>query len=143
VLRREDDEPGDLAPTPGLANLDGLVAHAVGTGIPIDVRVEGERRPLSAGLDLAAFRIVQEALTNVTKHAGAARAQVRLVYGQHALTIEITDDGQGGSAESGSGGHGVLGMRERALLYGGTVVAGPAADGGFRVGACLPYDGRT
>jgi signal transduction histidine kinase len=138
---RDDDEPGSLAPAPGLAELDVLVANAVGTGLPVDVRVEGERRALPPGVDLAAFRILQEALTNVSKHAAATRADVHLAYGDDALAIEVSDDGRGHSPGKGNG-HGIVGMHERAAMYGGTLVAGPAPGGGFRVQASLPYDGR-
>jgi len=122
--------------------IDTLVAHAVGTGLPVEVRVEGDRRDLAPGVDLAAFRILQEALTNVSKHASATRAELCLRYGADALAIEVTDDGHGHSAGDAGHGHGIVGMRERAALYGGTLVAGPAPGAGFRVEASLPYDGN-
>jgi signal transduction histidine kinase len=138
VLRSEDEPSSPLGPTPGLAELDGLVAQVVSAGLPVDVRVEGERRPLPAGVDLTAFRIVQEALTNVRRHADASCAHLVLRYGADALDIEVTDDGV--ARPSANGGHGIAGMRERAVLYGGTLDAGPAAGAGFRVRAALPYE---
>jgi signal transduction histidine kinase len=137
---RADDEPGSLVPAPGLGELDSLVARTVGAGLPVDVRVDGERRPLAPGVDLAAYRIVQEALTNVAKHAGATQARLRLAYGDDALAIEVTDDGRRPVPPTSNGGHGILGMQERAVLYGGTLEAGPARTGGFRVRASLPYE---
>jgi signal transduction histidine kinase len=139
VLRSDDEAAGPLVPTPGLADLDGLVAQVVSAGLPVEVRVEGDRRPLPAGVDLTAFRIVQEALTNVRRHARASSAHVVLRYGADRVRIEVTDDGASGKAANGSG-HGIAGMRERAALYGGTLDAEPAASGGFRVTASLPYE---
>jgi signal transduction histidine kinase len=102
----------------------------------VDVTVEGEPAELPLGLELTAYRIVQEALTNTRRHAGASKARVRLAYAPDALCVEITDDGRQppGTRE----GHGLIGMRERAALYGGTLDAGPRPEGGFRVAAVLP-----
>ena len=100
----------------------------------LDLR--GERRPLPAGLDLAAYRIVQEALTNALKHAGHAPTTVTVDFGEHELALEIRDEGSGGA--NAGGGHGLVGMRERVRLYGGEIETGPADGGGWRVRATLP-----
>jgi signal transduction histidine kinase len=143
VLRQVDDE-ASRAPAPGLERLDGLVAAAEGTGLPVRVELEGARRPLPAGVDLAAFRIVQEALTNVARHAGPASATVRVTYGEHVLTVQVDDDGRGTSeGEPSGGGNGIAGMRERAAALGGQLEAGPRPDGGFRVLARLPLGGAA
>jgi len=138
MLRRSDDELA-LAPQPSLAHLDGLVAQVREAGMPVELRVEGEARALPPGIDLSAYRIVQEALTNALKHAGPARARVTVRYGETELDIEITDDGAGAAEAAPAGGHGLVGMRERARLFGGRLEAGPA-DGGFRVHARLPVE---
>jgi signal transduction histidine kinase len=143
VLRAPDDGV-PLAPAPSLDRLDGLVSQAAAAGLAVDVDVEGPAHPLPAPVDLAAFRIVQEALTNVSRHAGTAHtATVHLRYAPDDLTIEIDDDGTGRAASAGTGtgtdaGHGIQGMRERAASLGGTLEAGPRAGGGFRVAATLP-----
>ena len=100
--------------------------------------VKGERRPLPPGVDLAAYRIVHESLTNVLKHAGPARARVALRFDERELALEISDDGRGPGLSRNGGGHGLVGMRERATLYGGSLEAQPAHEGGFRVRARLP-----
>ena len=125
-------EGAELAPTPGLAQLPALVQTA---GLPVELEVHGSAVPLSTGIDVSAFRIVQEALTNVRKHAAATRARVTLRYEPEALAIEIADDGRGG-APNGSG-HGLMGMRERAALFRGELEAGPRPEGGFGVRARL------
>jgi signal transduction histidine kinase len=132
-------EAGALAPQPSLAELDALVERSRAAGLPVEVRVLGERRPLPAGIDLAAYRIVQEALTNTLKHAGAAPTEVHLRWGEDELELEILDRGGAGMARNGSGGgHGLVGMAERVRLYGGELEAGPRPAGGFRVRARLP-----
>ncbi|MFD8411843.1 sensor histidine kinase [Streptomyces sp. NPDC059650] len=139
ALRRS--EPAPLAPTPGLDGLEQLAA-ATGsdTGVRIEVVRSGERRPLPPDIELAAFRIVQESLTNVVRHAGAATCRVAVGYGDGELALEITDDGRAtASAHSGSG-FGITGMRERTALLGGRFEAGPLPGGGFRVVAGLPVD---
>jgi len=146
VLRDTDDDAGSApayAPAPGLDDLDRLVREVDGAGVPVTVAYDGDRVELPRGVDLTAYRIVQEALTNVMKHAGAAAATVLVRYEPGALALEIVDDGRGvnGRAE-GRGGHGLLGMRERVAVYGGTLDAGPKAGGGFRVAVRLPYDDR-
>jgi signal transduction histidine kinase len=138
ILRGEDGR-AQLAPEPGLARLDELLARTCTAGLPVELAVEGEPRALPAGVDLAAYRIVQEALTNARKHAGPARARVTLRYGREALELEIADDGRA-TANGAGGGHGLVGMRERAALYGGELEAGPRRDGGFAVRARLPVD---
>jgi signal transduction histidine kinase len=144
VLRRVD-EPVPRAPAVGLDKLDTLLARSAAAGLDIGVEVEGERRPLPASVDLAAFRIVQESLTNVARHAQTSAATLRLGYRDGELTVQIDDDGRGGTVTgAGSGGgKGILGMRERAAALGGALDAGPRPGGGFRVRARLPLpDGR-
>jgi signal transduction histidine kinase len=136
MLRRDGGELG-LAPQPGLDNVDALVEQARRGGLQVELRREGGRRPLPLGVDLSAYRIVQEALTNTRKHAGPARATVTIRYAADALELEIADDGAGARNGAG-GGHGLVGMRERVALYGGELEAGPTATGGFRVHAHLP-----
>jgi signal transduction histidine kinase len=136
VLRLGDERP-PRSPAPGLANLRSLVAGAGATGLEVRTRVEGTPRPVPAGVDLAAFRIVQEALTNVTRHAGPASATVLLGYGGDDLTVQVDDDGRGPAA-TGSDGNGIRGMRERVAALGGELAAGPRPGGGFRVLARLP-----
>jgi signal transduction histidine kinase len=142
ILRQGGDAP--RSPTSGLDSLDGLVANAATAGLEVRTRLEGTPRPLPAGVDLAAFRIVQEALTNVTRHAGRpATATVLVAYGDADLTVEVDDDGRGHRAPGATpgGGNGIRGMRERAAALGGELTAGPRAGGGFRVSAHLPLDG--
>jgi signal transduction histidine kinase len=142
VLRRDSEPQGDLTPVPGLADLDGLLAEVAKAGLAVRLRVEGTPSQLPAGVDLSAYRIVQEALTNVVKHAGPARAQVVVGYRDHDVTVEVTDDGRGVGASTGDGqamvGHGLIGMRERVAAFGGDLEVGPRPDGGFRVAARLP-----
>ena len=138
VLRR-DGEAAPRVPAPALtAGLDGLVAKAAAAGVEVRVDVSGERRPLPPGVDRAAFRIAQEALTNVARHAGGATATVRVAYGDEALTVQIDDDGSGAHAGPAGSGKGITGMRERATALGGHLEAGPRPGGGFRVRAWLP-----
>jgi signal transduction histidine kinase len=126
----------DFAPQPGLSELDALVEGVRAAGLPVSLRVEGEVDDLPAGLDLSAYRIVQEALTNAIKHAGASAAEVRVRRTADEVELEVVDDGAG---PSGNGrGQGLIGMRERASLLGGEVEAGPKPGGGFRVRAKLP-----
>jgi signal transduction histidine kinase len=125
-------------PQPGLGRLDELVEQVRAGGLTVTVRVDGTPRPLAPGVDLSAFRIVQEALTNTLRHAAASRADVTVRYGPEAIDLEVRDDGIGGGAQVRDGsGHGLLGMRERAALTGGTLAAGPAPGGGFVVRARL------
>ncbi|MGQ4405453.1 sensor histidine kinase [Streptomyces hayashii] len=137
---RDDADDVDLAPAPRLADLDRLAERTRHAGLRIDIAVTGHARPLSPGLEAAAYRIVQEAVTNVVKHADASTAHVTVAYGPDELTLTVSDDGSVRPAP-GRDGLGLPGMRERAALYGGTLHAGPAATGGFRVLARLPVDG--
>src|SRR5438067_1614233 len=117
MLRSDESDP--LTPQPGLGDLPQLVTQVREAGLPVELSIEGERRELPVGLELSAFRIVQEALTNALKHAGDARATVRVRYGPDSLELEIVDDGAGAEARADGGGHGLVGMRERVALYGG------------------------
>jgi signal transduction histidine kinase len=137
VLRQEAEPSGSLTPSPGLAEVDALAADVARAGARVEVRIEGTRPELPLGLDLSAYRIVQEALTNVVRHAGPATARVRIRYAPDTVDIEVVDDGRG-AATGRAGGHGIAGMRERAAVYGGSLDAGPLPGGGFRVAASLP-----
>ena len=141
VLRSGDgagQEPAALVPAPGLDDLDALVADVVRSGLPVELRVHGDRPAVPPGVDLSAYRVVQEALTNVLKHAGPARAVVDVRYGDSSVTVEVTDDGRGATGSGAAGGHGLAGMRERVAVHGGTLDAGPGPAGGFRVAARFP-----
>lgn len=136
VLRTPADRPLDARP--GLADVDDLLRSAQATGLATELLVEGTPRPLPAGVDLSAYRIMQEALTNVLKHAAATNVVVNIRYDDSAVRLAVTDDG---AARGGAGvehGHGLIGMRERTALYGGTLEAGPLPGRGFRVAATLP-----
>jgi signal transduction histidine kinase len=130
-----------LEPAPTMHDIEGLARRASAAGLPTTLDVEGPPHPLPAGAEVAVFRIVQEALTNALKHAGpGARASVTLTWSSARLHVEICDDGPGLPAGHGlpSGGHGLIGMRERVALYGGELEAGPRRTGGYRVAAWLP-----
>jgi signal transduction histidine kinase len=130
---------GDLAPQRGIDDLAELAEQMRGAGLTVDVRTEGERPRLPAAVDLSVYRIAQEALTNTLKHARASQAAVVIRYGDGCVELECTDDGSGPHAgRNGNPGHGLTGMRERAVMLGGAVEAGPRAEGGFRVHARLP-----
>ena len=137
---REGGTAAPRAPAPGLAELDGLVETAAGAGVRVDVSVAGAARPLLAAVDLAAYRIVQESLTNVVRHAQASAAAVSVRYDPGAVVLEVHDNGSGDTngAATGPDGHGLIGMRERAAAVGGTLEVGGATGGGFRVRARLP-----
>jgi signal transduction histidine kinase len=135
---KESDVPAELAPQPGAADIADLVDGVRAAGLDVRLRTEGEQRALPSAADLSAYRIVQEALTNCVRHAGASHADVEVRYDADAVRIEIVDDGNGGSSEPQPGGHGLVAMRERVALVGGTVDAGPAPGGGWRVRATLP-----
>jgi signal transduction histidine kinase len=141
ILRQGDERP-PRAPAPSLTRLDELVAGVRTAGLEVLTKVEGDARPLPAPVEMAAFRIVQEALTNVRRHAGAATATVLVRYGDRDLTVQVDDDGRGapGGGTSGTG-NGIAGMRERAAALGGELEAGQRDGGGFRVLAHLPLDG--
>ncbi|MGA4843508.1 sensor histidine kinase [Streptomyces sp. G45] len=131
-------DPAPRAPAPGLDRLPELVEQARGAGLTVTVTTEGEPAPLPPGADLAAFRIVQEALTNVVRHSGSRQARVRVRHAAGQVTLRVDDDGPATGADAGGSGNGLAGMRERAAALGGTIEAGPRADGGFRVTAVLP-----
>jgi signal transduction histidine kinase len=141
VLRTDDDlddaGPHPAPPQPGLASLETLLGPVREAGLVVEVQIEGDPVVLPAGLDLAAYRIVQEALTNTLKHSGAGTARVRLTYTPSTLSIEVGDDGVPGPPADGTG-HGLVGIDERVALYGGTVSAGPDEHGGWRVRTELP-----
>jgi signal transduction histidine kinase len=135
-ILRGDEGEAQLAPQPGISDLDALVEQVRAAGLPVDVVVAGTPRPLPPGIDLAGYRVVQEALTNALRHAGAARAEVSIRYSETALEVAVTNDGK--SARNGRVGHGIIGMRERVTLYGGDFDAGPRNGGGYAVRATLP-----
>jgi signal transduction histidine kinase len=139
MLRKDDERSDDLAPQPGIENLDLLIEQIVKAGLPTELRVEGDPVPLPRGVEVSAYRIVQEALTNTLKHAGPARAAVTVHYQPREIELEIVDDGSSGGGEKG-GGHGLIGMRERVAVYGGELRVGPRPDGGYAVRATLPLD---
>ncbi|MEU0383703.1 sensor histidine kinase [Streptomyces chartreusis] len=145
LLRQNDPGPGsaELEPAPGLARLPELVSACESAGLEVTVTTEGEPQPLSPGVDLTAFRIVQEALTNVTKHATAEAARVRLAYTGSRLLITVTNDGTGKPEAPQGRGFGVMGMRERAHSIGGELCAGPRPQGGFEVTTALPLQPTT
>ena len=140
MLRRKDDG-SELEPQPSVDHIDVLVEQIERAGLPVTLAVEGERAPLPAGVDLCAYRIVQEGLTNALKHAGPAHAEVVLRYAPRALDVEVRDDGRGPAHVNGDGdgaGHGLIGMRERVALYGGALETGARDGGGFAIHAHLP-----
>jgi signal transduction histidine kinase len=140
ILKAEGDGDG-RTPQPGLADLGELLDSMRATGLAVEAVVEGSPRPLPPGVDLSAYRIVQEALTNVLRHAGGASARVLIRYEPDALELEIADDGPGPpDGQQASAGHGLIGMRERAQLFGGAFEAGPRPGGGFLVRARLPFE---
>jgi signal transduction histidine kinase len=138
VLRSHDHDAGADCDGSGLGQLDALVARARSAGLPVTVTIDGSRRPLPPEVDQAAYRIVQEALTNVSRHAGQARAAVKLRFASDALTVQVSDDGTGVAAAPGGAGLGLIGMRERVSALGGRLHAGPHDGGGFVVRAELP-----
>jgi signal transduction histidine kinase len=141
VLRGTDEQNASLTPQPGLADVATAVADSTASGVATELVVEGQQRPLPPGIELAAYRIVQEGLTNVRKHAGrSATATVRISYRPRELVVDVTDDGRGAAtslAKTGSG-QGLIGMRERVEIYGGEITSGPRPGGGFTVHAVLP-----
>ena len=140
VLRSEGEQAA-RAPQPGVGDIEGLLANARSSGLSVDFTVEGTARPLPQGVDLSAYRIVQEALTNTIKHAGRVRSRVTLRYRDDELVVEVKDDGPGPAADAREGaGHGLVGMRERVAALAGELHAGAGAEGGFMVRASLPLD---
>jgi signal transduction histidine kinase len=140
VLRRDDETDAALQPQPGVAGLEALVAQVREAGLAVRLTVVGDPRPLDPGVDLTIFRIVQEGLTNALKHAGPASAEVRVEFRGDRLALEVIDDGRGTSGRNGHTGHGLVGMRERVSLYGGTLRTGPRTGGGYAVTANIPLD---
>jgi signal transduction histidine kinase len=142
VMRTGEEQPAALAPQPGLQHLDRLIAQVEEAGLPVTLHVEGTRPELAPGVDLSAYRIVQEGLTNALKHAKGAHAEVTVRYDESEVQLEIADDGPGLNGADGMG-HGLVGMRERVALYGGTLEAGPRDGGrGFVLRAKLPVEVR-
>jgi signal transduction histidine kinase len=139
ILRRPGEAPPRF-PTAGIGGLGELVARTAAAGIPVETEVNGDPRPVPASVDLAVYRIVQEALTNVARHARPAAAVVRLSYGEDDVTVEVDDAGVNGSEPNGGPGNGIAGMRERVMALGGDFAVGPRSDAGFRVSARLPLD---
>jgi signal transduction histidine kinase len=139
---RTDDDEVELGPQPGLDSLGSLVQDVERAGLPVHVRIDGEPAPLPRALDLSAYRIVQEGLTNVLKHAHASGADVTIRYDPEELTIQIHDDGKGAAASDGLG-HGLVGIRERVKIYGGRMSVGTANGGGFVLETRLPLSGAT
>ena len=142
ILRPSEAEAAPFGPQPGLGQVDRLAEQFTDAGLPVEVNVAGEPHKLPTSLDLSAYRIVQEALTNALKHAGPARARVAISYVADKLELDIVDDGQGpgDDGQNAGVGRGLIGMRERVSLFGGELDVGPAAEGGFRVHATLPLE---
>jgi signal transduction histidine kinase len=136
VLRRPEESPA-LAPQPSLEHLKKLVEQVREAGLAVDLKVEGRAQKLPASVDLAAYRLVQEGLTNTLKHAQARRAEVLVRYGDGEVELVVADDGNGTGGGDG-GGHGLVGLRERIAVVGGELVAGPRTGGGYEVRARLP-----
>ena len=139
ILRAPDDVV-DFTPQPGLDQVEALADRMRRAGLAVAVEVQGESRPLSPGVDISAYRIVQEGLTNVLKHAESTRARVHIAHVDGAVEIEVTDQGCGQPVPAHGQGHGLTGMRERVALYGGSLEAGPVAGGGWRLLARLPRE---
>ncbi|UUU21882.1 sensor histidine kinase [Streptomyces sp. DSM 40750] len=138
---RAQEGTGDPTATPGLGRLEQLARRVTAAGVPVDVRITGAPFALPPGVDLCVYRVIQEALTNVMKHAPAANASVTVHYDEAAVRVRVTDDGQApvlADATVGPAAHGLIGMRERAGIYGGTVTAGPGPQGGFEVALTVP-----
>ncbi|GLX01282.1 sensor histidine kinase [Microtetraspora sp. NBRC 16547] len=143
VLRDDRNSAGEYAPQPGLDQLTDLVEQVRASGLPVEFIVSGSPQDIREGEQLVIYRIIQEALTNTLKHGGpGVRASVLMEYGSHDVTLTVSDDGRGASAARSDDGHGLIGMRERVSMYGGTVSAAPRPGGGFRVTARLPI-GQT
>jgi signal transduction histidine kinase len=143
LLKKEADDEGQLySPQPGMGSLDSLIGTMRQAGLSVDVLAEGERRDLPPGVDLAAYRVLQEALTNALKHASPRHASVHLRWSSDQLEIEVANQGRG-DGKGGNGGYGNVGMKERVALYGGQLDSGPGSDGGYVVHAMLPIGAET
>ena len=140
---RDEDGGRSHAPAPGLAELPALVADVRSAGVPVELTVEGDPAGVPDSVELSVYRLVQEGLTNVLKHAGAASAEVAVRCLPGEVEVEVLDDGRGAAAANGAGGHGLVGMRERVALWGGNLTTGPRQGGGYRVLARLPYGAPT
>jgi signal transduction histidine kinase len=140
AMREEGDQP-EFMPRPGLDDLDRLVRDVEAAGLAVEVRLVGQPAALPPGLDLSAYRIVQEGLTNALKHSGAGKVEVTINYGPGELRLEVRDDGAGGRGTGGGPGYGLVGIRERVKIFGGEMSAAPAPGGGFLVRASLPIGG--
>jgi signal transduction histidine kinase len=138
-LLRSEDEGTERRPQPGLERLEELVGGARRAGLSVDVVIVGVPRPVSAGVDLSAYRIVQESLSNASRYAPGARVRVEVRYGRRVLAVSVTDDGPRTTPQEPGGGHGLVGMRERVAMLGGTLSAGPAEPRGWAVTAELPH----
>ena len=143
VLRTGEERSPDFAPQPTLAQLETLLEQVRTAGLAVELQITGEQRQLPPALELSAYRIVQEALTNTLRHADATHVIAALRFDSDAVEVEIVDDGTPSAAGEGASGLGLIGMRERAAAVGGDVQAGPASPGGFRVAARLPFDPAT
>jgi len=140
VIRSGDERSPDFAPQPTLARLETMLEQVRTAGLAVDLQITGEPRELPPALELSAYRIVQEALTNTLRHANATHAIATLRFDSDAVDVEVVDDGTPSAAGDRTGGRGLIGMRERAAAVGGDIEAGPANAGGFRVAARLPLD---
>jgi len=141
---KADDEQAELMPQPGLAQLDDLLETVRSTGLPVEAVTEGTPRPLPPGVDFTAYRVVQEGLTNVLKHAGVAHARATVRYEDDAIAVEVADDGRGAVVgPNGTPGHGLIGMRERVAVFDGTLETGARAGGGFVLRARIPLDAEV
>jgi signal transduction histidine kinase len=141
-LMRGDDGTDRVDPPPSLRHVERLVADVQAAGVPVGLHIQGNEQPLPPGVDASAYRILQEGLTNVIKHAGHARADVVITYLSNAIELSVRDDGRNG-ANPAPGGHGLLGIRERVAVFDGTVEAGPLAEGGWQICARLPVERGT
>ena len=141
AMRRDDDEH-DLTPQPSLASVDGLVEQISGAGLPVHLHVEGEPAALPTGIELSAYRIIQEGLTNALKHGRASQADVTLRYSRDALEVEVRDDGEGRATTDGAG-YGLLGIQERVKIYGGTMTAETVPGRGFALKTRLPLESHV
>ncbi len=142
LLRDENQDGSDLTPLPNLGDLSVLVDQMEAAGLAVDVEMSGSVRPLPESVELSAFRLIQESLTNTARHGGPdVSAQVKVTYGDDSLDLLVVDDGRGSAANSSNGGgHGLVGMKERVAVLGGTLAAGPGPGGGYRVHAVIPYE---
>jgi signal transduction histidine kinase len=141
TMSADGPEPADLAPQPGLDQLPALAGRVRETGVPVELTITGAPSPLTAGVDLTAYRVVQEALTNTLKHAAGSSVRIAVDYAADAVRVEVADTGGVATATAAAGnGRGLAGLRERIVLYGGTLQAGVLPSGGFRIRATIPVE---